>query len=146
METTSLIISILAFSFSCYTYYANDKKIKEQEKKLNDYQLQKNEKEQIEEKKAILKIHQFRESPGCLILEIKNIGKSAAENINIEFTPSEHNEFFLLDDFPFPYLNPNDKTEVVMHLHDAMPNLFEVKLDWKDKLKEYNEYKQIVKI
>ena len=41
MTIASLIISILAILFSLYTYFVHDKKIKDQTKLINDYQLQK---------------------------------------------------------------------------------------------------------
>ena len=51
-----LVISILAILFSLYTYFVHYKKIKEQTKLINDYQLQKIEIESIEEKKAKIRV------------------------------------------------------------------------------------------
>ena len=48
MEIWSLIISILALLFSAFTYLMHDKKLKVQERKINEYQLRLFEKEDIE--------------------------------------------------------------------------------------------------
>ena len=42
MDLISLILSILALSFSVFIYFYHDRKIKKQEKLLNDYNIRKN--------------------------------------------------------------------------------------------------------
>ena len=44
MEVWGLIISILALAASAFTYFKHDKKLKEQERKINEYQLKQIEK------------------------------------------------------------------------------------------------------
>lgn len=52
METISFIIACIAFAFSIFTFIFYDHKLKKQEKILNEYQLKKNETEEIENRKA----------------------------------------------------------------------------------------------
>ena len=51
MELYSLIISVLALIASVFTYLRHDKKLKEQERRINEYQLKQIEKEDLESKK-----------------------------------------------------------------------------------------------
>lgn len=48
----SLTISVLAFVFGVYTYFAHDKKLKEQQALLNDLNIEKLKKESREQTKA----------------------------------------------------------------------------------------------
>ena len=54
MEIWSLIIAILALLFSAFTYLKHDKKLKDQARKINEYQLKKIEKDDLESKKAAI--------------------------------------------------------------------------------------------
>lgn len=54
MEMASIIISIVALLGSLVTYIIHDHKIKEQEKKINEYQLAKFKEEEEEGKKALI--------------------------------------------------------------------------------------------
>ena len=55
MDWGNLTISILALTISIITYFKHDKKLKEQERKINEYQLKQLETESEEKKKAIIK-------------------------------------------------------------------------------------------
>ena len=55
IENLSFLLSILAMLGSIITYFYHDRKIKKQEKKLNDYQLNKFKIEDIENNKAQIK-------------------------------------------------------------------------------------------
>ena len=48
------IISFSALAFSLYTYIIHDKKIKKQSSLINEFQIEKNQKEKEENKKAII--------------------------------------------------------------------------------------------
>ena len=48
MELASFIIACTAFAFSVFTFFFYDNKLKKQERKLNEYQLKKNEKKDVE--------------------------------------------------------------------------------------------------
>jgi len=54
MEIISIILSVLALLFSAYTYFAHDKKLKEQERQLNDYQFRSLKQGEEENLKAII--------------------------------------------------------------------------------------------
>ena len=56
MELYSLIISVLALIASVFTYLRHDKKLKEQERRINEYQLKQIEKEDLEGKKAAISL------------------------------------------------------------------------------------------
>lgn len=144
MENTSLILSILAILGSIFTYFYHDRKIKIQEKKLNDYQLKKIELENIENKKAQIKGNIINNG-GSRMLKIFNAGKSTAHNIRLELL-SEPEGIFDLEFDPFEMLNPQEFTETRFYLAEGHAPTLKVKYIWNDRYKENNEFIQILTI
>ena len=88
MVAASLVIAILSFFFAVFTYIKHDKVLKEQQKKNNYYQIAKIEKEETEQKKAIIRAFMSNISgqmnrSGTLV--IKNYGKATAHNVQFRF-------------------------------------------------------------
>lgn len=90
----SLTISVLALVFGVYTYFAHDKKLKEQQALLNDLNIEKLKKESREQTKADVRVsltidkepnnfsmRNFYETSGTI--KITNFGKATAYNIRI---------------------------------------------------------------
>ena len=90
----SLTISVLALVFGVYTYFAHDKKLKEQQALLNDLNIEKLKKESREQTKADVRVsltidkepnnfsmRNFYETSGTI--KITNFGKATAHNIRI---------------------------------------------------------------
>ena len=84
MEMASIIISIIALLGSLATYIIHDHKIKEQEKKINEYQLAKFKEEEEENKKALISGNIIKIERSQRVLKIYNKGKATATNINIQ--------------------------------------------------------------
>ncbi len=144
MENTSLILSIIAILGSIFTYFYHDRKIKIQEKKLNDYQLKKIELEDIENKKAQIKGNIITNG-GHGALKIFNAGKSTAHNIRLELL-SEQDGIFDLEFTPFEMLNPQESTETSFFLAEGHAPTLKVKYIWNDSYKEDNEFIQVLTI
>lgn len=62
METWTLIISAAALVISLYTYFAHDRKLKQQERLINSYQLKQLQEEEQANKKPI-SARRFRRIP-----------------------------------------------------------------------------------
>lgn len=90
----SLTISVLALVFGVYTYFAHDKKLKEQQALLNDLNIEKLKKESREQTKADVRVsltidkepnnfsmRNFYVTLGTI--KITNFGKATAYNIRI---------------------------------------------------------------
>lgn len=144
METFSLVLSILAITGSVFTYLYHDKKIKSQEARINEYELTKIENEKTEVLQAKVRANSIMTKPGLRTIKIYNAGRAIARNVQIEFNPRDFDDFIRLDNFPYPYLNPQDSTEFHIHMHTGMPNTMEIKMRWDDDKKAKNEHTQII--
>ena len=84
MAIASLIIAIVSLLFGVYTYFRHDKKLKEQQHIINEYQITKLKYEITEAKKAMVRASVINVSGTCPwtgTLVIKNYGKAIAHNI-----------------------------------------------------------------
>lgn len=146
METWSLIIAILALLFSAFTYLKHDKKLKDQERKINDYQLKKIEKDDLESKKAAIRGNIIKSPKGHVTLKVYNSGRAAARNIRVEgleISGLFHNAAGLL---PYKLMNPQDYTEITINpLTDSL-SIIDLKYIWDDESGKDNEYEQVLTI
>lgn len=145
METASLIISIIAIIGSIFTYLYHDRKIKNQEKRLNDYQLKKFELEDTENKKAQIKGNIIKTGAGNRSLIIFNAGKSTAHNIRLEIL-SKTDGIIDLEFTPYEMLNPQERTETRFFLAEGHAPTLKVRFVWNDSYKENNEFIQVITI
>lgn len=146
MELYSLIISVLALIASIFTYFKHDKKLKEQERKINDYQLKQIEKEDLESKKAAIRGNIVKGLKGGRILKVYNSGRATARNIRVEGL--DVNGLFHRADKLFPYelMNPQDYTEVTIHLMMSCPSTIKLKYIWDDEFGNNNKFEQVLTI
>src|SRR5690606_2878301 len=86
IECISLTLSIAAFLGSIFTYFKHDRILKRQEKKLNEYQLQKIEQEQEDNKKAVLRAELQNAGSNKRNLQIANVGLSTAKNVRLRLS------------------------------------------------------------
>jgi len=145
METVSIILSVLAVLGSIFTYFYHDRKIKNQEKRLNEYQLKKFELENIENQKAQIKGNVIKTGAGNRSLIIFNAGKSTAHNIRLKIL-SDTNGIIDLEFDPYEMLNPQEKTETRFFLSEGHTPTLKVKYIWNDSFKENNEFVQVITI
>lgn len=89
MEVVSLIVGICALLFSIWVYIVHDRELKQQQKVLNEYQLQVLEQNIAEQKRAEVRVSiknkksdRLGNKSGTLV--IKNCGKATAYNVRIE--------------------------------------------------------------
>lgn len=85
MEIVNLIIGICALSFAIGVYIVHDRKLKQQQKVLNEYQLEVIEQNKKAEVRASITNKQsdnFGNVSGTLV--IKNYGKATAYNVRLE--------------------------------------------------------------
>lgn len=147
MDYISFGLSILALSGTIYTYLKHDKKLKSQESRLNEYQLKKIGVEEIENKKALIKGNLLKGDKGKRTLKVFNSGKAIAHNIRFEVIEGEDGFLFVNNEiFPFEFLNPQDGTEIIFHVHMDSPDKIKVKFFWDDSFKKDNEFIQVFSI
>ena len=144
MEVWGLIISILALAASAFTYFKHDKKLKEQERKINEYQLKQIEKEDLESKKAAIRGNIVKGLKGKRTLKVYNSGRAIARNIRIEGLDVE-GLFHRADEvFPYELMNPQDYTEVNIMLFNNCAPTIKLKYIWDDESGKNNEFEQVL--
>ncbi len=144
MEVWGLIISILALLASAFTYFKHDKKLKEQERKINEYQLKQIEKEDLESKKAAIRGNIVKGLKGKRTLKVYNSGRAIARNIRIEGLDVEWMLHSADEFFPYELMNPQDYTEMTIHLVMGCPATIKLKYIWDDESGKNNEFEQVL--
>ena len=146
MELYSLIISVLALIASVFTYLRHDKKLKEQERRINEYQLKQIEKEDLESKKAAIRGNIVKRLKGGRTLKVYNSGRATARNIRVEGLDVNGIFYMRRDIFPYELMNPQDYTELTMHLTCGCPSTIKLKYIWDDEFGDNNEFEQVLTI
>ncbi len=144
MEIWSLIISVLALLFSAFTYFMHDKKLKVQERKINEYQLRLFEKEDIANQKAAIRGNIVKSPKGNRILKIFNSGRATARNIRIDGLDIDGLSHRADKLFPYELMNPQDYTEIVIYPLLGCPYTIKLKYIWDDESGTNNEYEQVL--
>lgn len=142
----SLYIAILALAFSLFVYISHDRKLKEQERRLNEHQLQKIAAEKSEQAMAAVRANIIKQEKGRRLIKIFNSGKAVARNVNVEVRNDDHGFTFLdfTDRFPFPFLNPQDSTEFSGFVTEAPTNNLYLKITWDDDSGENRNHQQLL--
>ena len=146
MELYSLVISVLALIASVFTYLRHDKKLKEQERRINEYQLKQIEKEDLESKKAAIRGNIVKGLKGGRTLKVYNSGRATARNIRVEGLDVNGIFYMRRDIFPYELMNPQDYTEVTIHLVACCPSTIKLKYIWDDEYGDNNEFEQVLTI
>ena len=146
MELHSLIISVLALIASVFTYLRHDKKLKEQERRINEYQLKQIEKENLENKKAAIRGNIVKGLKSGRTLKVYNSGRATARNIRVEGLDVNGIFYMRRDIFPYELMNPQDYTELSMHLTCGCPSTIKLKYIWDDEYGNNNEFEQVLTI
>lgn len=142
----SLLLSVLALIASVFTYFKHDKKLKEQERKINEYQLKQIEKEDIESKKATIRGNIIQGFNGKRTLKVYNSGRAAARNVRVEGLDVNGLIHRADELFPYELMNPQDYTEVTIHLVVGCPSTIKLKYIWDDEYDDNNEFEQVLTI
>lgn len=146
MYIVAFALSAVALSLSIYSTLYLKKKIKYQEELINEYGLVKTEDVKIKPLKAKVRANYIQTSPGSYTIVIFNVGPAIARNVKIEFNPIDYNDLVPMDKFPYPYLEPQDSTEVYMNMHNGMTNKIGIKMQWDDDNEFNNEHTQVIQL
>ena len=146
MDMISIIIATLALLFSVFTYLAHDRKLKKQEKKLNDYQLRMMEQSEDENKKAVIRAKVDKPAGGRRTLYICNIGKAKARNLIVD-VPNPDDVYAANPRFPqtFAELLPNAHREFTLFLVEGNHELT-LSYAWEDDYSKENKENQTINL
>lgn len=143
MDILNFLIAGAALLISVFTYFAHDRRLKQQEVQINAYQLQKQEAETIEQKRAVIRANVVKGEKGRRTIKVYNAGKAVANNIDIKLLGDGE---FIGGSNPFPYefLNPQDGTEMSLFMYAGSPDKLLVELTWDDEYQRNNKHRQML--
>jgi len=145
MEIAGLITALFALFFSFYTYLVHDKKIKRQEKLINDYKIKRILAEELMDKKAIIEANVIDGPIGHIIIEVCNKGKSIANNVLVDIPKSDNYNVFS-NPCPIEIL-PNNSINIELDkFKKKCPGKIRIKMIWDDNFKEKNKMSQEIPI
>ena len=148
MAVTSLIIAILSLLFGAFTYFRHDRKLKEQQKIINEYQITKLQREIGEAKKAEIKatIINRSDSGGCYsgTLLIKNYGKGVATHVL--FRTIQYRHSLSLPSITYSQLLPQEQQETPLTWEFGGGGSIDVLLSWNDESGERRESRQSLQL
>jgi hypothetical protein len=143
MDVIGVVLSVLAIALTVAGYFMHDKRLKEQEEKLNAYQLRKIDEEEHESKKALVKGNIIKYDKGKRELRVFNSGRSAARNVRVEYLNDMEHIAIRDDNFPYELLNPQDHSEILLMPVGPVQKLH-IKFIWDDDFKNNNELVQVL--
>lgn len=139
-----ILLSTCALALSAFTYFNHDRKIKKQQQLINDYQIEKVEKEKIESLHAVIEAKTIRKREGLNGIVIYNAGKSTAKSLVVTIPA---NELYEIMSNPCPIdLRPQHNIEINIMLFNNFPEKVELKFEWKDEFKDTNIERQYVQL
>lgn len=135
----------LGIAGSVFVYLHSDKKLKAQQKQLNELQLELLTEEQSDKKKARLNVSCQKRVPGSYDLVIANSGKSAANNVRLKIlTPI----FGITQDNntrDYQSIAPQGvRKNIRLHKTNSDPDEFEIEISWDDEFMSNNKAKMVI--
>lgn len=140
MDIIAIIISIVAFLFTLFTYIIHDVKLKKQDALINKYKLEKINLEKEESKKAIVEANIIKEPKGKRIVKVYNKGRSVARNVKINIVNDNEITY---NSIPCPKeIRPQHAVEFVVYLALGSADTLVLEFEWEDNFSEKNKDSQ----
>ena len=140
----SIIIAALSLAFSCYTFFAHDRRLKKQEQLLNEYQLRLMAQSEEENKKAVIRAKSVKYTGGKRTLFIYNTGKAKAHNLKVDMVEDEQ-VIASRPDLPQTYeeLLPDASREILLLLTEGDDEIT-LEFEWEDDFSKNNKESQTI--
>lgn len=145
MEIASLLIAIFALLFSLYTYLVHDMKIKQQDKLINEYNIEKIKTEKIKEKKAFIEAYVIEGPNGNKIIKVYNSGKSVANNVIVTIPESDGYQV-KTNLIPIEILPAHNIDIEIGAIRARCPSTIIIDFDWDDMFQQKNKASQTIQI
>lgn len=145
LEWGGLTTGCLGIAGSIFVYFHSDRKLKAQQKVLNELQPELLSEERADKKKAHLNVTCQKRGPGSYDLVIANSGKSTANNVSIKIltpifgiTPGN-------DAQDYQSIAPQGvRRNIRLHKTTSDPDEFEIEISWDDEFKINNTKKMVI--
>lgn len=144
METWTLIISAAALAVSLYTYFAHDRRLKQQERLINSYQLKQLQEEEQANKKADIHVQIKNNTKGVPIFHICNRGRAIARNIRVEGLNVKGFNLIEENIFPCETMYPQDYMDLQFWETRECPPKLTLKLIWDDESGQNNVTTKVI--
>jgi len=146
MAFAGFVISCLALLWGLFTYCKHDKKIKNQDEIIKQYQIDLIKKQKVDEKKAIIEAHIIKGENYKRIIKVYNKGKSIAKNVNVIIPDTDNLQ---ISSNPCPIdIRPQNSIEIgiraFMHKDSKTNNKIVLEYEWTDEYCEFNKDKQTI--
>ena len=140
----SIVIAVLALLFSVFTYAIHDRKLKQQEKLLNEYQLRALAQGEEENKRAVIRARTIKTRGGQRTLYINNTGKAKARNLTISLEEDDQ-IIATRPNMPVTYseLLPDASREIVLLLSEG-DDVLTLNYTWDDEMSTNNSETQTI--
>lgn len=132
------ILSMLGIIGGMWAYFIHDRKLKNQEERLNELQIKQIEKVEAKEKMAEIKCNVIKGNRGNARIRFVNAGSSEARNVRIEIlTPLEDMKNVLThgDWGVYQRISPQSHREELIALCMGHPDVVDLKVTWDDDYK-----------
>ena len=144
MDMISIVVAVLALAFSCYTFFAHDRRLKKQEKLLNEYQLRLMAQSEEDNKKAVIRARSVKYTGGKRTLYIYNTGKAKARNLKVDMIEDEQ----VIASRPdlsqiYEELLPNASREILLLLTEGDDEIT-LTFEWEDDFGKNNKESQTI--
>ena len=147
MEIASFVIAVLALVFSGYTYFAHDKKIREQEIQLNSYQIRAFKQTEEEQQKAKIRGNIIpSRTLGVRILKIFNAGQAVAKNVNVEWLNPDDLVMAQWDFGSIGEISPQNGRQYIITLCERHPETMRLRYTWSDDYNDNNVFEEDVQL
>lgn len=126
------IIGVLGFFGSVITYFCHDKKLKQQQKQINEYNLLELKKKEEESKKAYIIAEVEKPKNGIRYIYVHNKGKCVARNLIIN-TPRTDDVWGVQPKLPIKTnLSPDEKRKIEVYINSGQ-NELTLHYEWNDE-------------
>lgn len=144
MDIISVIVAVMALAFSCYTFFVHDRRLKKQEKQINEYQLRLMAQSEEKNKKAVIRAKSVKYTGGKRTLHISNIGMARARNLTVDMIDNEQ-VIASRPDLPQTYkeLLPDASREIILLLTEGADEIT-LTFEWEDDFGKENKENQTI--
>lgn len=133
------IMSGLGILGGLWAYFVHDKKLKSQERMINDMQIRHMRKIEDKECQAEIKANLISRGKGNYRIRFVNSGQSDALNVRIEIlTPEEELVCVIREEHwgPYDLINPQSYREEMIGLCIGAPDIISIKVTWDDSFQK----------
>ena len=129
------IFSICGIIGGLFMYYRHDKRIKKQEKLLNDFQIKQYKKAEEQEKQAKVECSIINVDKGTRKVRFYNSGLADAHNVRVEVLNSSNLDRIVFFGIWGPYdliTSRNGSREEKIMLYEGHPDVLKLRIMWDD--------------